>query len=123
MKMVPYTDRDLNLLAHLVYGEARGEPFEGQVAVAAVVLNRVQHPDFPETIEKVIFEPWAFTCVHDGQFKLIPNETAYRAAKEALKGRDPSKGAIYYFNPKTATSSWIWTRKVTGKIGSHLFAV
>jgi len=123
MKMVPYTENDLDLLAHLVYGEARGEPYEGQVAVAAVVLNRVQHPDFPNTISEVIFEPWAFTCVHDGQFNFTPNESCYSAAKEALNGRDPSNGALYYFNPDTATSSWIWTRKVTGRIGNHLFAV
>lgn len=123
MPIVPYTQRDLNLLAHLVHAEARGEPYEGKVAVAAVVLNRVQHPDFPDTIAEVIFQPWAFTCVHDGQFHLIPDDCAYQAALEALNGRDPTNGAIYYYNPETATSAWIFTRRVVGRIGNHLFAV
>lgn len=118
-----YSDYELDLLARVVYSEARGEPYEGQVAVAAVVLNRVYSPGFPWTIEGVVFEPWAFTAVNDGQFWLTPNGTAYSAAQDALNGWDPSGGALYYFNPVTATSPWIWTRTVIKQIGNHLFAI
>lgn len=112
---------DMTLLARAVYSEARGEPFEGQVAVAAVVLNRLRSPLFPNTISGVIFEPLAFTAVADGQFWLEPDENAYRAAQMALDGWDPSGGALYYFNPRTATSQWIWSRPYIKTIGKHRF--
>ena len=113
---------DLNLLARCVYAEARGEPYTGQVAVAAVVLNRVKSASFPNTIAGVIYQPYAFTAVDDGQINLSPNDTAYKAAQDALNGWDPTYGCIYYFNPATATSSWIWSREQVVTIGSHIFA-
>lgn len=115
------SSNDLTLLAKAVYSEARGEPFEGQVAVAAVILNRIRSPLFPNTIAGVIFEPLAFTAVADGQFYLAPNDEAYRAAQLALDGWDPTGGAIYYFNPATATSAWIWSRPYIKTIGRHRF--
>ncbi len=117
------TNSDLYLLAKLIYSEARGEPYVGQVAVGAVVLNRVENPGFPNTLEGVIYQPWAFTALHDGQFELEPNSTAYQAAQDALNGWDPSYGSIYYYNPKTATSSWIFSRTTVVTIGNHVFAV
>lgn len=114
---------DLNLLAKCVYAEARGESYVGQVAIAAVVLNRVESPSFPNTIAGVIYQPYAFTAVDDGQINLTPNSTAYKAAQDALNGWDPTYGAIYYYNPATATSSWIWSRQTTVTIGNHVFAV
>lgn len=114
---------DLYLLAKLIYSEARGEPYVGQVAVGAVVLNRVANPGFPNTLEGVIYQPWAFTALHDGQFSLEPNSTAYQAAQDALNGWDPSYGSIYYYNPRTATSSWIFSRTTVVTIGNHVFAV
>ena len=114
---------DLYLLAKCVYAEARGESYEGQVAVAAVVLNRVESPDFPNTIAGVIYQPWAFTAVHDGQINLEPNQTAYNAARDAMNGWDPTYGSLYYFNPATATSSWIWSRQQVVRIGKHIFAL
>ena len=113
---------DLNLLARCVYAEARGEPYTGQVAVAAVVLNRVKSASFPNTIAGVIYQPYAFTAVDDGQINLSPNDTAYKAVQDALNGWDPTYGCIYYFNPATATSSWIWSREQVVTIGSHIFA-
>lgn len=113
---------DLNLLAKCVYAEARGEPYQGQVAVAAVVLNRVRSASFPNSISGVIYQPWAFTCVNDGQINLSPNQSAYNAARDAMNGWDPSYGSIYYYNPKTATSKWIYSRQTTVKIGKHVFA-
>ena len=113
---------DLNLLARCVYAEARGEPYTGQVAVAAVVLNRVKSASFPNTIAGVIYQPYAFTAVDDGQINLTPNDTAYKAAQDALNGWDPTYGCIYYFNPATATSSWIWSREQVVTIGKHIFA-
>ena len=112
---------DLNLLSHLVYAEARGEPYSGQVAVASVVLNRVKNSSFPNTVAGVIYERGAFSVVSDGQINLTPNETAKKAAQDAINGWDPSYGAIYYFNPNTATSAWIWSRPVTVVIGNHRF--
>ena len=112
---------DVDLLARLISAEARGEPYEGQVAVGAVVLNRVKHPSFPNTIAGVIYQPWAFSCINDGQFNEPVSQSAYRAARDAMNGWDPSGGAIYYFNPAKATSSWIWSRPVIVTIGSHLF--
>ena len=114
---------DLNLLSRLVYGEARGEQYKGQVAVAAVVLNRVSSSKFPNTVAGVIYQAGAFDVVSDGQINLTPNSTARSAAQDALNGWDPSNGALYYFNPNTATSSWIWSRKVTVTIGSHMFCL
>lgn len=112
---------DERLLAHLVHGEARGEPYTGQVAVAAVVLNRVNDSRFPKTIPGVIYQAGAFTAVDDGQINLAPNQTAFKAVRDALNGWDPSKNAIYYFNPATATSKWIWSRPIVAKIGKHYF--
>ncbi|MBQ2961091.1 MAG: spore cortex-lytic enzyme [Oscillospiraceae bacterium] len=112
---------DLALLARLISAEARGEPYEGQVAVGAVVLNRVRHPSFPNSISGVIYQPDAFTCLYDGQFNEPVAESAYRAAQDALNGWDPSYGAIYYFNPATATSKWIWSRPLIVTIGRHRF--
>ncbi len=112
---------DLDLLARLISAEARGEPYVGQVAVGAVVLNRIEHPSFPNTLSGVIFQPGAFSCVDDGQFDQPVSESAYRAAQDALAGSDPSGGAIYYFNPVTATSKWIWSRPLIVVIGNHRF--
>ena len=114
---------DVYLLAKAVYGEARGEPYAGQVAIAAVILNRLNDSRFPHTIAGVIYQPGAFTAVDDGQINLTPDETAIRAARDALNGWDPSGGAVYYYNPSTATSSWIWSRKIITVIGRHNFAV
>lgn len=112
---------DLNLLSRLVYAEARGEPYEGQVAVAAVVLNRVESSSFPNTIAGVIYQSGAFSVVNDGQINLEPDTTARKAAQDALNGWDPSYGSIYYFNPDTATSAWIWSRPHVITIGKHRF--
>ena len=112
---------NLDLLARLIYGEARGESYTGQVAVAAVVLNRVKHSSFPNTISGVIYQSGAFDAVSDGQINLTPNSTAKKAAQDALNGWDPSYGAIYYFNPNTATNKWIWSRPMTVTIGKHRF--
>jgi len=112
---------ELDLLARLISAEARGEPYIGQVAVGAVVLNRVKHPSFPDSLAGVIYQTDAFTCVVDGQFEQPVAESAYRAAREALGGSDPSGGALYYFNPATATSAWIWSRPLIVTIGNHRF--
>ena len=116
-----YSSSDYNLLARLISAEARGEPYSGQVAVGAVVLNRVEHPSFPDTISGVIYQNGAFTCLDDGQFYKPIAESAYSAARDALNGADPSGGAIYYFNPATATSKWIWSRPHITTIGKHRF--
>lgn len=113
---------DIYLLAKLIYAEARGEPYEGQVAVGAVVLNRVKSPDFPNTVAGVIYQPLAFTAVSDGQIYLEPDSTALKAAEDAASGWDPSGGALYYYNPAMAQSKWIWSRPVIKKIGNHVFA-
>ena len=114
---------DAQLLARAINGEARGEPYEGQVAVGAVILNRVKSPDFPNTIAGVIYQRGAFTAVADGQINvpIDPNSTVYKAAQDALNGWDPTHGCLYYWNPATATSKWIWSRKVVVKIGKHNF--
>lgn len=117
------SENDLKIMANAVYGESRGEPFEGQVAVAAVILNRVKSPSFPNTPSGVIFQPGAFTAVADGQIYLEPNEQARKAVQQALNGWDPSGGCIYYFNPKTATSKWIWSRPQVKTIGQHIFCM
>ena len=118
-----YSSQDVYLLAKCIHAEARGEPYMGQVAVGAVVLNRVKSSSFPNTISGVIYQPYAFTAVIDGQMNLEPNETAYNAARDAMNGWDPTNGCIYYYNPATATSSWIWSRKVMITIGKHNFAI
>ncbi len=117
------SSNDTYLLAKCIHAEARGEPYVGQVAVGAVILNRVKSSSFPNTIAGVIYQPYAFTAVNDGQINLEPNTSAYNAARDALNGWDPTYGSIYYYNPATATSSWIWSRKVTVTIGKHVFAV
>lgn len=117
-----YSSSDLNLLARCVHAEARGEPYTGQVAIAAVVLNRVKSSKFPNTISGVIYQPGAFTCVSDGQINLAPNQSSINAARDALNGWDPTNGCLYYYNPATATSKWIWSLKVELKIGRHSFA-
>ncbi|MGG3455349.1 spore cortex-lytic enzyme [Paenibacillus rhizolycopersici] len=117
------SENDLRIMANAVYGESRGEPFEGQVAVAAVILNRVKSPSFPNTVSGVIFQPGAFTAVADGQIWLEPNEQARKAVQQALNGWDPSGGCIYYFNPRTATSKWIWSRPQVKTIGEHIFCM
>ena len=112
---------DVNLLARAIYGEARGEPYVGQVAIAAVILNRVKSSQFPNTISGVIYQSGAFDAVSDGQINLTPDSTAKKAAQDALNGWDPTYGAIYYFNPSTATNKWIWSRPMTVTIGKHRF--
>ena len=114
---------DLQLMARAINGEARGEPYEGQVAVGAVILNRVRSSSFPNTIAGVIYEPGAFTAVADGQINvpIAENSTVYKAARDALNGWDPTGGAIYYFNPDTATNKWIWSRPLIKQIGKHRF--
>lgn len=120
--IIPYSSQDIEHLARLVHGEARGEPFEGQVAVAAVVLNRIASGKFGNSINEVIFQPGAFTAVSDGQFYLIPNNTSYQAAQAALRGWDPTDNALYYWNPVTATNKWVWSRPIIKQIGKHVFA-
>ena len=115
------TSGDVDLLARLISAEARGEPYAGQVAVGAVVLNRVKSPAFPNTISGVIYQSGAFSCLQDGQFWKSVTDSAYKAAREAINGSDPSGGAIYYFNPATATSKWIWSRPLLTVIGKHRF--
>ena len=121
--MTQQESNDLYMLAKCIHAEARGEPYVGKVAVGAVILNRVASPDFPDTIYGVIYQPWAFTAVHDGQIDLEPEAASYQAATDALNGWDPTYGSIYYYNPKTASSSWIFSRQTTVVIGQHVFAV
>ncbi len=112
---------EVALLARLISAESRGEPYAGQVAVGAVVLNRVDHPSFPNSISGVIYQPGAFSCLQDGQRDQPVSDSAYKAARDALNGSDPTGGAIYYFNPSTATSKWIWSRPLITTIGKHRF--
>ncbi|MFL6561630.1 MAG: spore cortex-lytic enzyme [Bacillus sp. (in: firmicutes)] len=116
-----FSQNDIQLMANAVYGESRGEPYTGQVAVAAVILNRVNSSTFPNTVSGVIFEPGAFTAVADGQIWLTPNENAKKAVLDAINGWDPTGEALYYFNPDTATSGWIWGRPQIKRIGKHIF--
>lgn len=117
------SNSNLNLLARAVHGEARGEPYEGQVAVAAVILNRVKNSQFPNTIAGVIYQSGAFSCVDDGQINATPNSTSIKAAQDALNGWDPSGGALYFYNPaKISSTNWIWRRPVIKVIGGHYFA-
>jgi len=122
LKKFTLNQSEMDMLARVIHGEARGEPYVGQVAVGAVVMNRLRSPQFPDNIKDVIFQPRAFTAVDDGQYWLTPNRTAYLAARDAVRGWDPTNGSLYYFNPETATSKWIWTRTQTVKIGNHIFA-
>lgn len=112
---------NLNLIARFVHAEARGEPYKGQVAVAAVILNRVRDSRFPNTVSGVVYQKGAFTCVADGQINLAPDATSKKAAQDAINGWDPTYGSVYYFNPNTATSKWIWSRPLTVVIGNHRF--
>ncbi|NCB48422.1 MAG: spore cortex-lytic enzyme [Clostridia bacterium] len=114
---------DLYLLAKCVHAEARGEPYAGQVGVAAVILNRVKSSSFPNTIAGVIYQPWAFTSVTDGQINYEPDTTAYNAARDAMNGWDPTYGCLFFYNPSTSTSSWIYSRQVVTTIGDHVFAL
>ena len=116
-----YSDSDIALLANIISAEARGEPFEGQVAVGAVVLNRVEHPSFPDTLPGVVYQPGAFTAITDGQINVAVAESARKDAREALAGSDPSGGALYYYNPDKTSNKWIRTRPVIKRIGAHLF--
>ena len=116
-----YSASDYRLLARLISAEARGEPYLGQVAVGAVVLNRIEHPSFPNSMSGVIYQKGAFSCIDDGQFYVAVEDSCYSAARDALNGLDPSGGAIYYFNPSTATSKWIWSRPLIKTIGKHRF--
>jgi spore cortex-lytic enzyme len=118
-----FTHNEIDLLTRVVYGEARGEPYVGQVAIAAVILNRLENERFPHTISGIIFQPGAFTCVADGQIWLTPDKTARKAVMDAINGWDPTGGSLYYFNPATATSAWIWSRPQKIKIGKHIFCM
>lgn len=118
-----YTESDFQLLATIISAESRGEPYEGQVAVGAVIMNRIAHPSFPNTLSGVIYQPGAFSCLNDGGVNAAVADSAYQAAREAINGSDPSGGAIYYYNPKKATSKWIFSREVVAVIGNHRFAV
>ncbi len=118
-----YSSSDVYLLARTIYAEGRGEPYTGQVAIGAVVLNRVHSAEFPNTISGVVYQKHAFTAVSDGQINLTPNETAMKAARDAINGWDPTGGAIYYYNPAVATSSWIFSRQTVTVIGKHVFAI
>ena len=117
------SDSDVEIIARAIYGEGRGEPYEGQVAIGAVILNRLEDPDFPDTVSGVVYQKGAFDAVRDGQINLTPDETAYQAALDAINGWDPTGGALYYWNPATATSPWIWSVPITRRIGRHVFGV
>lgn len=116
-----YSESDINLIARVIYGEARGEPYTGQVAVAAVILNRVKSSSFPNSVSGVVYQNGAFDAVSDGQYNLKPDSTAVKAVRDAVNGWDPTYGAIYYYNPKTATNKWIRSRPVIITIGNHVF--
>lgn len=116
-----FSESEIALLSRIISAESRGEPYEGQVAVGAVILNRIAHPSFPNTLAGVIYQPGAFSCLYDGQVDQPVAESSERAARDAMNGWDPTGGAIYYFNPNTATSKWIWSRPVITVIGSHRF--
>lgn len=121
-KNVGYKSSDAQLLARCIYSEGRGEPYIGQVAIGACVMNRIKHPSFPNTIAGIIYQPQAFSAVDDGQINLQPDETAVKAAREAMNGSDPTGGAIYYFNPDKTSNKFIWSRPQIKKIGKHIFA-
>jgi len=116
-----YSSADFDLLARIISAEARGEPYSGQVAVGAVVLNRIEHPSFPDTLSGVVYQKGAFSCLNDGQFYKAVSDSAYKAARDAINGVDPSGGAIYYYNPKKSTNKWIFSRPIITVIGEHRF--
>ena len=116
------TEANINLLARIISAEGRGESYIGQVAIGAVICNRIEHPSFPDTLQGVIYQNGAFTALVDGQFNEPISESAYSAARDALNGWDPSGGAIYYYNPAKTTNKWIYSRPVIGTIGKHVFA-
>lgn len=118
-----YSSGDVDLLARVISAESRGEPYAGQVAVGAVILNRISHPSFPNTLAGVIYQPGAFSCLNDGGINAPVADSAYKAARDAINGSDPSGGAIYYYNPEKSTSKWIFSRKVITTIGKHRFAI
>ena len=118
-----YSESDLQLLASIISAESRGEPYAGQVAVGAVILNRIAHPSFPNTLSGVIYQPGAFSCLYDGGINAAVVDSAYRAAREAINGSDPSGGAIYYYNPAKTTNRWMLSRPVVAVIGAHRFCV
>lgn len=123
INMTEQESYDLYLLAKCIHAEARGEEYIGKVAVGAVILNRVASPDFPNSIYGVIYQPWAFTAVNDGQINLEPDSASYQAATDALNGWDPTYGCLYYYNPATASSSWIFNRRTVVTYGDHVFAI
>lgn len=121
LKKYSLNKSEMDIMARIIYSEARGESYTAQVAVGAVVMNRIHSDQFPNNIRDVVFQPGAFTAIDDGQFWLTPNRTAYLAALDAVRGWDPSRGSLFYFNPNTATSKWIWSRPQNLKIGNHIF--
>ena len=118
-----FSECDVQLLASIISAEARGEPYEGQVAVGAVIMNRIAHPSFPNTLSGVIYQNGAFSCLYDGGINAAVADSAYQAAREAINGSDPTGGAIYYYNPAKTTNQWIWSRQVVAVIGAHRFAI
>ena len=118
-----FSESDVQLLASIISAEARGEPYEGQVAVGAVIMNRIAHPSFPNTLSGVIYQNGAFSCLYDGGINAAVADSAYQAAREAINGSDPTGGAIYYYNPATTPTPWIWSRQVVAVIGAHRFAI
>lgn len=118
-----FSESDVQLLARIISAEARGEPYQGQVAVGAVIMNRIAHPSFPNTLSGVIYQPGAFSCLYDGGVNAAVADSAYQAAREAINGSDPTGGAIYYYNPAKTTNKWIWSRQVIAVIGAHRFAI
>lgn len=118
-----FSESDVQLLASIISAEARGEPYEGQVAVGAVIMNRIAHPSFPNTLSGVIYQPGAFSCLYDGGINAAVADSSYQAAREAINGSDPTGGAVYYYNPAKTTNKWIWSRQVIATIGAHRFAV
>lgn len=118
-----FSESDVGLLASIISAESRGEPYEGQVAVGAVIMNRIAHPSFPNTLSGVIYQDGAFSCLYDGGINASVADSAYQAAREAINGSDPTGGAIYYYNPAKTTNKWIWSRQVVATIGAHRFAV
>ena len=118
-----FSESDLQLLASIISAEARGEPYQGQVAVGAVIMNRMAHPSFPNTLSGVIYQEGAFSCLYDGGINAAVADSAYQAAREAINGSDPTGGAVYYYNPAKTTNKWIWSRQVVAVIGAHRFAI
>lgn len=118
-----FSESDIQLLAKIISAESRGEPYQGQVAVGAVIMNRIAHPSFPNTLSGVIYQEGAFSCLYDGGVNAAVTDSAYQAAREAINGSDPTGGAIYYYNPAKTTNKWIWSRQVVAVIGAHNFAI